>query len=72
MRVTFCRIAMYHNLTKIENKKLKKEGKIKSKKLKKEGKKGRKTQKTTQHERQSLEGVTAATPQLGSPDGLRL
>jgi len=39
MRVTFRRTAMYHNLTKIENKKLKKEGKMKSKKLKKEEKK---------------------------------
>jgi len=30
---------MYHNLIKIESKKLKKEGKMKNKKLKKEGKK---------------------------------
>jgi len=39
MRVTFRRTAMYHNLTKIGSKELKKEGKIKSKKLKKKGKK---------------------------------
>lgn len=36
------------------------------------GKKGRKARKTTRRERRSLEGVTAATPQLGPPDGLRL